>query len=141
MNTQAPKTSFEKPEATPGPWTVAPNDGGPFTLVRAGDQMTGRRIADTFCSHARQKSPETYLAGIRENEANARLIAAAPDLLEALRCLVDEFGGSIEQYHKIGPDFTHKDGTETLFASTLLDREELIERARAAIAKAEGAQS
>lgn len=67
------------------------------------------------------------------------LHGAAPELLAVLQKIVWEFGGSIEQYHKLGPDWTMKDGTETFNVSVVLDREELIEEARAAIAKA-GAQ-
>lgn len=72
-----------KVDPTPGPWTVA-GDGSAWTLVRAGDPKHGQRIASTFVSHATQSNPETRLARIRENEANARLIAAAPDMLAAL---------------------------------------------------------
>jgi hypothetical protein len=114
---------------TPAPWQIGRM------------QRSSNFAKDTFAVQGggtilcKVKGGVTEDAGIAE--ANARLIAAAPALLEALGALVDEFGGSIEQYHKIGPDFTHKDGTETLWASTLLDREPLIEAARAAIAKAE----
>lgn len=67
-------------------------------------------------------------------EAFTSLRAERDGLREIVAEVVDEFGGSIDQYHKIGPDWTHKDGTETLNASTLMDREPLIERARAALA-------
>lgn len=61
--------------------------------------------------------------------------------LTILTKLVDEFTCSIEQYHKIGPDWTMKDGTETFNVSVLLDREELLAEARAAIAAMSPAQS
>lgn len=70
------------------------------------------------------------------DEAEARATAAEAErdaMRAALVELVDEFGGSIEQYHKIGPDFTHKDGTEVFHVGVVLDRAELIERARAAL--------
>jgi hypothetical protein len=51
-----------------------------------------------------------------EGEANARLIAAAPDLLEALKELVDYNGG----------------------AASALEDEYVMERVSSAIAKAEG---
>lgn len=73
-------------------------------------------------------------------EANARLIASAPALVEALKALVEEFGGTIEQYHKIGPDYTLSAGTEVFEVSTVLDREPLIEAARQALAQALGGE-
>ncbi len=75
---------------------------------------------------------ETYL------ERDTDLVAQAPAMAEALAELVDEFGGSIEQYHKIGPDFTHKDGTEVFHVGVVLDRAELIERARALLTAIKG---
>lgn len=72
---------------TPGPWFTAMNYECE-TLVRAGDAKTGMRVATTFASHAEQANAETRLKRIRINEANARLIAAAPCLLKALERLV-----------------------------------------------------
>lgn len=53
------------------------------------------------------------------------------DLLDMLSALVNDLGCTIEQYDKIGPDFTHKDGTEVFHVSVLLDRRELIDGLRA----------
>lgn len=61
-----------KSEFTPGPWrTTGPN-------VRAGDAL----ICYATNHHANAETPES------EKLANARLIAAAPDLLLALERLV-----------------------------------------------------
>ena len=60
--------------------------------------------------------------------------ATVAALVEALEGLVSEFGGTIDQYHKIGPDFTHKDGTEVFDVGVVLDRAPLIDAARAALA-------
>lgn len=60
---------------TPGPWVVKPveNEQGGFDI----DSEYGYHIAET-------------IGGLDyEEEANARLIAAAPDLLEALRELLE----------------------------------------------------
>lgn len=81
---------------TPGPWTAQPNGA-----IWVGDTLI------SVCAIA----PE-------EATANANLIAAAPDLLEALQLVVDKIGTDFELY------------SEQQFA---------IDNARAAIAKATGA--
>jgi hypothetical protein len=53
---------------TPGPWEISKNEAGELDICEAG---AGNMLAD--------------LAKCKNAEANARLIAAAPDLLEALR--------------------------------------------------------
>ena len=96
---------------TPGPWKVfnlsdaypgieAVNGGRRYTIVVYGD-------ADEYCG-IRGDSPETRLA-------NAHLIAAAPDLLEALKALVNQH----DVYHQ-----------------PMIN--EIAVKARTAIAKAEG---
>lgn len=66
---------------TPGPWIAARYDGyGPRTTIRQGCEHTGMRIASTF--------ETTSPRNIERNEANARLIAAAPAMLEALEMAV-----------------------------------------------------
>jgi hypothetical protein len=111
MNTQATHT--------PGPWEIGsinkrdknlwwsavftPKSTGKFHTPRAGEALGVDR---------------------EECEANARLIAAAPDLLEALRGLLRETKAK-NPSPKVGKDF-----------SLLVH----IEGARKAIAKAEGAQ-
>jgi len=65
---------------TPGPWHVgdlaAPNLAGRNALVYA---PSGYAVADAKIFHCK--------FGVPEMEANARLIAAAPDLLEALEAI------------------------------------------------------
>ena len=60
---------------TPGPWRAVPNAPGISDTVIDSGRMV---VADVIS----RKSTD-------ELRANARLIAAAPDLLEALRALVD----------------------------------------------------
>lgn len=96
---------------TPGPWVTAPYEGyGPRTTVRQGDEQTGMRIASTF----ETTSPKH----IERNEANARLIAAAPDLHEVVEEVVEHFVG--------------------FFSDQGYDVDELDKKARAALAKAIG---
>lgn len=63
---------------TPGPWFV--DHKSPF-LVRAGDDIDGRHIAHI--------GPANYTPRFDVDEPNARLIAAAPDLLEALEHMLN----------------------------------------------------
>lgn len=62
------------------------------------------------------------------------LAAEVARLRVALTTLVDEFGGTLDQYHRNGPHFTHKDGTEVFDVAVILDRAEYIEAARAELA-------
>ena len=92
---------------TPGPWHA----GGITVYGGSGARLT---VADTTCSGSMTRA---------EDEANAQLIAAAPDLLNMLRRIVDE----CIPYH-----FT-PDGIRAS-APCLLT----LEHARAAITKAKG---
>jgi hypothetical protein len=95
---------------TPGPWGYVPSPPfGGFEIAPAADIERGdwsREVAATY----------------RGNEADARLIAAAPDLLDALEECEGYFTGHATVC-RVGP-----------VGRAILDR------ARAAIAKAEGRQ-
>lgn len=94
-------------EYTKGEWKVGfPEDGTLFIRVRTSRAV--RRIATIFDNR-------------EENLANAQLIAAAPDLYEALKALTTHF--------KLSP---HLDNLRTGYD------EDYIEQAERAIAKAEG---
>lgn len=89
---------------TPGPWMVLPSvDRGQFCILTA----LGNRI-DVAVTYGFEHTPR---------EANARLIAAAPDLLEALKY-------AICALEVCGKDFDYT-----------------LSRANAAISKATGEQS
>lgn len=86
-----------------GPWAVnAPGYGGKSPLVCALEYSKGGPIL-----HA-------------ESEANARLIAASPDLLDALQNTVNHWSAQFERRGHLAPDW--------------------CKQARAAIAKATGEQ-
>jgi ABC-type nitrate/sulfonate/bicarbonate transport system substrate-binding protein len=99
---------------TPGPWSV--HSGDDYNGVRI-DGPDGRSVA-----HAHQRDPHPTLGqGITQAEAeiNARLIAAAPELLETMQMIMDR----AEEWINMNLDG------------------EVGDNARAAIAKATGSQS
>lgn len=79
---------------TPGPWFHC---HGPYADVRAGDDIwSGQKIANTMFAELKGNGPlarERYERRLAECRANARLIAAAPDMLAALEYLVSLGGG------------------------------------------------
>lgn len=99
-------------EHTPGPWTA--------TFMPAGAGLWNTRIMGPDGEHILADTyTQFYGPGQAESEANARLIAAAPELLEALAGLLK---------HAPLPKGIRKDFSYTLY----------LEAARSAIAKAEG---
>ena len=76
---------------TPGPWKAAGE------LTKPGDFLIKQDISDGPCYHIGEVWNTN---GNGENAANARLIAAAPELLDALRTLVQmtENVGEIERF-------------------------------------------
>ena len=80
---------------TPGPWQVKPNSVGGPTVGPEGSVVADIRTYGGPHVGGRQH-PQT--------DANARLIAAAPDLLEALRCAcnyIDKLGGTSSPYRAL----------------------------------------
>lgn len=97
---------------TPGPWFHAHRKGndGMFRTEVFSEQHGGVAACDWTPKHCGNGVTATY------REANARLIAAAPDLLDALQSLVDM-------------DVSYQRGPRV---------EEAVNKARYAIAKATG---
>ncbi|HZF98292.1 MAG TPA: hypothetical protein VEY92_08630 [Pseudoxanthomonas sp.] len=102
---------------TPGPWEWVCKWAS-YSLVAS----NGQTVADDG-SAGNEYSPSIDPGDNGESGANARLIAAAPDLLEALK----EAMQSLEYVHRAHPENTG-----------IAKRIEDINRARAAIAKATG---
>ena len=99
---------------TPGPWVVGePHPTNACAYVR---DDKGHEVATLyFCSVGGPIGDDGIWPEHPNRDANARLIAAAPDMLEALRSLVRDNAGVTHEYLHI-----------------------IREKARAAIAKAEG---
>ena len=104
---------------TPGPWLLrtTPTSAGLCHIVSAADWRGAFIYGDGI-----RKGVDDALPKAQELAANARLIAAAPDLLEALQ--------RIEEYW-------NQDQNETAMADACWHA---INTARAAIAKATGEQ-
>jgi len=71
---------------TPGPWRAKKVR----TLIHIGGDSGVCEIS-VSASHVHEDFPGAKMAYIARQEANAHLIAAAPDLLEALQALVADF--------------------------------------------------
>jgi hypothetical protein len=82
-----------KMQHTPGPWVASPAIRSGFTIDAKCDPWM---IVTTSDEEGRYGSIET--------EANARLIAAAPDLLEALQALANMAESFPSELHKDHPD-------------------------------------
>lgn len=80
------------PKFTPGPWRATPDCFGDFTIQPHGAELA---IAAVVNGEMRRMG-----GGVSEQEANARLIAAAPDMFEALK---DALRSSRKDF-KLGPD-------------------------------------
>jgi len=83
------KTESNMSQHTPGPWSVIGSGAGQT-------QVCGRRNGQ-ICEIASYLYDETNEPELDELEANARLIAAAPELLEALK----ELQSQIQQHFKL----------------------------------------
>lgn len=114
----APRSSTNPPTVschTPGPWVLWRGDG--YTEIRSTEGVPDH-VATVWGTHPQDDNPEEEWHPI--HRAAARLIAAAPDMLTALRDLL-----AYLDHHHWG---TVPEG-------------ETAERARAAIARATGGQS
>jgi len=83
---------------TPGPWTLA---AWPHERECMGAELGARAVVG-----ADRISPAVVWGGIAESAANARLIAAAPELLDALRDALSHWP-SADDIHLLTPDTAH----------------------------------
>lgn len=103
---------------TPGPWYAV--DNGVYWEIGIGPDKYSPKIGDVCASKHRGKD-EDPVDGLLVEEANARLIAAAPELLEAL-----------EEIRSAAIDLDQDE------ESSVTALENAIRKARLAIAKARG---
>ena len=112
MSTQ-PLAVSHKPAATPGPWKVSVDPRPVKTRCIVHEEPKGTRLFSRHVATVSIHGPDV------ENEANAHLLAAAPDLLAACKQAVEFLDN--------GPGGTGIDAA--------------CVRVRAAIAKAEGKET
>lgn len=108
------KPHLETGSHTPGPWEVGPMNGKPSVIY-----------ADDYDAPVIAQMAEWIPDAAKQQEANARLIAAAPELLEALQMAVE---CNVFDYH--GGDAAQ---------GRICDKCKAADAASAAIAKATGA--
>ena len=104
---------------TPGPWLIGKRSSGGYSLINADGWESLARVVTVMEDDNRPCA---------EGVANARLIAAAPDLLEALKELSRSFIGTYSDDQRSDDEINNH-------------REHWERMARAAIAKATGEQA
>jgi len=115
--------------ATPGPWRQSNNElgyGEYDILADGGDWAPNLGIATVVDPRFSDPSMGTFALDRDVCNANARLIAAAPQLLEELKWISERLPELVSHFEKRG------------FLGSALALREYTERANAAIAAAEG---
>lgn len=111
---------------TPGPWKAdvvnfrIRAEGGHIATIWQPREVSDSRLDGETWLQMRERTDPDRAALIKETQANARLIAAAPDLVEALKACEAAMAPIVGRFSMDAP-----------FRKALAD-------ARAAIAKAEG---
>ena len=117
---------------TPGPWILATVPTSVGSCHKIGPFPNGSRVATFACVYAdgNRLGIDDDLPAAKELSANARLIAAAPDLLEAL-CIAKKF-------MEIASDWSVD---EAEINGDMRSTYDWLEIVNSAIAKATGGQS
>ncbi|HHR6050791.1 TPA: hypothetical protein ACS7Z1_000030 [Providencia alcalifaciens] len=117
-------------KGTPAPWVV--DDNGTFFDIRNADSVNN--VADVCASRCVYDGNKHHKSGVAY--ANACLIAAAPELLEALRELIQSHEYSI----RIGYERIIELGDDCDSPEIMITKDSSLNKAKAAIAKALGQQ-
>lgn len=120
-----------QPKFTPGPWEVRTIDGSIGTV----DAYSGRLAV------AQAQSIGNSLADLEERRANAALIASAPELLEALRDVLDTRNAEAKAamaYTRAHENFSDAGRERVSHERAMYAACEAEKKARAVIAKATG---
>jgi len=96
---------------TPGPWCAMPNESDkPYVRIR-GTRLGGRfKVANVLKMPTREGEPEN---DAEETRANARLIAAAPELLAAAREAHAAASAYLDDHSHIAPEQCYATGPKT----------------------------
>ena len=122
---------------TPGPWSYIGDDDGDF-VVFAGGEFVCNIGESPFA--AVSEYPETTIVAFDTDQANARLISAAPDLLEACRELLSEAVILSEDYLECFDDYADDAAIQGWDKARWKRALAAAKKAKAAIAKAEGGE-
>lgn len=87
---------------TPGPWEIAPYNGENIRFIVAGEDCLVADCWPLVDPYYRNANDRRYKSPRKPNEADARLIAAAPDLLEALEYCAGIFEGYVKHHDDKG---------------------------------------
>lgn len=77
---------------TPGPWFVGADEPFVYALNDAGTNRFFLAVQSGWLTNGGTNKPRDMRTPFEEVMANGRLIAAAPDLLEALKEVLDSLG-------------------------------------------------
>jgi hypothetical protein len=103
---------------TPGPWKVGEGEPFVYALNEGGTNRFFLSVQAGWITEGRRNRADDQRTSQEECQANANLIAAAPELLEALKPILYESSNGFLGFHNLN--------------------EENARRIKAAIAKAEG---
>ena len=130
--------------ATGGPWRVSRHETKTRGLDIMSDSICVAHVhLPAYVEQTRARADAAFIVAANPSAVVAllsRLESAEQErdrlrtVAEATYKLVDEFGCTLDQYNRKGPDYTHKDGTEVFDVSVITDRASLIEETRAALA-------
>lgn len=117
------------------PTKVIPGDDLHLTRLMARNSLNF--VVGEDRQHLLEFGRAAFAAGQQSAEPEAQREAGQESTIQAGYAsaldVLKELQGSIHSYNKNGPDWTHKDGTEVFEVSVLMDRQDAIDAAVAAL--------